>query len=386
MSIAVFKDRRITLAAVAVFIVVGIVLWRTLSAAQPKPGPAASAVPVSVTTVERRDVAHRVTGIGNVESLHSVVLRPQVSGIVTDVLFKEGQLVRKGDLLARIDDRAIAAALKQAEAQRARNAAALKSAELDFTRYDNLLKEEAISQQMVEQQRATVDQLRATLLADEAAIATAQVQLSYTRIVSPLDGRAGLRHVDAGNLVQAGDQTGLVTVTQLDPISVVFTLPQDLLPRIQPLLRKGSVEGVGAFERDGGPKLADGRLTMLDNQIDMTSGTIRLRAEFPNKQGTLWPGQFVTVQLQTSVSNDAVVVPARSVQEGLNGSFVFRVRDDKAEVVPVVVGYRENELAVIQEGLAQGDVVVTDGQSRLRSGVAVKTDATAQVAKAEQSR
>ncbi len=373
MSSSLFKDRRVLVAAVTACIVIGIVLWRSFGASQPQ-AAAPPPVPVSVVTVEQRDVAHRVTGIGSVQSLHSVLLRPQVSGIVTDVLFKEGELVRRGDLLARIDDRAIAAALKQAEAQKARNAALLRGAELDLTRYDNLLKQEAISQQTLEQQRAAVDQLHAAILADEAAIAAAQVQLSYTQITSPINGRVGLRHVDAGNLVQAGDQTGLVSVTQLDPISVVFTLPQDLLPRVQPLLRDGSA-AVIAFERDGGTRLADGHLTMIDNQIDAATGTIRLRAEFANPQGSLWPGQFVTVQLQTQVSGGATVVPARSVQEGLNGSFVFRIRDDRAEVVPVTVGYREAEIAVISAGVVPGDVVVVDGQSRLRPGSAVKTDA-----------
>lgn len=372
MSSALFKNRRLAMAALTALVAIGMIAWRSLGASQPRPTAAVPTVPVSIASVERRDVAHLVTGIGNVQSLHSVVLRPQVSGIVTEILFEEGRSVRKGEVLARIDDRAIIAALQQAQAQRARNDALLKAAELDLTRYANLRQQKLIPQQTLEQQHASVDQLRAAILGDDAAIAAAQVQLSHTRMTSPIDGRAGLRRIDAGNLVQAGDQAGLVTVTQLDPISVVFTLPQDLLPRVQPLLQNAAAAEVLAFERDGGLRLAEGRLTMIDNQIDAATGTIRLRARFANPQGALWPGQFVTVQLQTSVSGNATVVPARSVQEGLNGSFVFRVRGGKVDAVPVTVAYREAEIAVIRDGVTPGEVIVTDGQSRLKPGTAVE--------------
>jgi RND family efflux transporter MFP subunit len=191
------------------------------------------------------------------------------------------------------------------------------------------------------------------------------VQLSFTKITSPVNGRVGLRRVDAGNLVQVGDVEGLVTVTQVDPISVIFTLPQELLTRVQGLTNGESHAHVGAYDRDGGVLLAEGKLTTIDNQVDASTGTIRMRAEFANTEGRLWPGQFVTVRLQTGVSGNALVVPARTVRQGLQGPFVFRVRERKAEVVPVQVGYSNDEIAVIQAGLAEGDSVVIDGQSRL---------------------
>lgn len=321
--------------------------------------------PVLVTAVEQRDVPQVAAAIGTVQSLHNVVLRPQVSGIVTEVLFEEGQQVRRGQLLARIDDRTIVASLQQAEAEKARNEAQLKAARLDKSRYENLLAEEAISRQTVEQQSAQVEELEAAIRANEATIAAHLVQLSYTKITSPVNGRVGLRRVDPGNLVQAGDATGLVTVTQVDPISVIFTVPQDLLSRVQGLTRGQTHAHVGAYDRDGGVLLAEGKLTTIDNEVDASTGTIRMRAEFANAAGKLWPGQFVTVRLQTGVSNDALVVPARTVRQGLQGPFVFRVRDKIAEVVPVQVGYSNDEIAVIESGLTAGDSVVVDGHSRL---------------------
>lgn len=373
MSIRFPQSRGALIGAAVATPLVLLIGWRLLSgtlAADPPRGP--PPVPVSVVNVEQRDVPQLAAGIGTVQSLHNVVLRPQVSGIVTDVLFEEGQNVKRGQLLARIDDRTILANLRQAEAEKARNEAQLKAAKLDQSRYDNLLAEEAISRQTVEQQIAQVEQLEAAIRANEATIAAQQVQLSYTKITSPVNGRVGLRHVDPGNLVQLGDTAGLVTVTQVDPISVIFTLPQELLGRVQGLTQGAPYAHVGAYDRDGGVLLGEGKLTTIDNQVDASTGTIRLRAEFVNKEGKLWPGQFVTVRLQTGVSGNALVVPARTVRQGLNGPFVFRVRDKQAEVVQVEVGYSNDEIAVIQAGLDKGDSVVTDGQSRLTPNAKVK--------------
>lgn len=359
-------SRRALLGVFVVVPVASLLGWRLSSnsmAADPPRGP--PPVPVSVVTVEQRDVPQIAAGIGTVQSLHNVVLRPQVSGIVTEVLFEEGQQVKRGQLLARIDDRTIVANLRQAEAEKARNQAQLKAARLDQSRYDNLLAEEAISRQTVEQQVALVEQLEAAIRANEATIAAQQVQLSYTQITSPVTGRVGLRRVDAGNLVQAGDAEGLVAVTQVDPISVIFTLPQELLTTVQGLTGGTRNAHVSAFDRDGGVLLGEGKLTTIDNQVEAATGTIRLRAEFANREGKLWPGQFVTVRLQTGVSDNALVVPARTVRQGLEGPFVFRVRDRHAEVVPVQVAYSNDEIAVIREGLARGDSVVIDGHSRL---------------------
>ncbi|WPB75764.1 efflux RND transporter periplasmic adaptor subunit [Archangium violaceum] len=339
-----------------------------------KPGAASGppAVPVVVEQASRRDIPHLIRGIGTVQSLHSVVVRTQVDGLLTGVNFQEGQHVNEGDLLARIDDRAIAAEIAQARAEKARNEAQLHAARIDLERYGNLVRDEAIARQTVDQQKAQVEQLEATVRANEATVAAAQVRLSYTRITAPVTGRVGLRRVDPGNVVRASDAQGLVTVTQMNPIAVIFSLPQDELPRLQPLLRAPAGTPVTAFNRAGGEALAEGRLMMIDNQINPTTGTISLKAEFPNTEGKLWPGQFVTVEFSLGASQGATVVSARAIQRGLQGSFVFRVDEAKATVVPVTVGYADEELAVVTSGVAPGDTVVSDGHSRLKAGSTVK--------------
>ncbi|WP_224366253.1 efflux RND transporter periplasmic adaptor subunit [Hyalangium versicolor] len=346
--------------------------WLLGGSSKPRAATGPPTVPVVVEQVSRRDVPHLLRGIGTVQSLHSVVVRTQVDGLLTELAFKEGQQVKQGDLLARIDDRAIVAEVAQARAEKARNEALLHSARTDLERYGNLVRDDAIARQAVDQQKAQVEQLEATLLANEAMIAAAQVRLSYTRITSPVTGRVGLRRVDPGNVVRASDAQGLITVTQLDPIAVLFALPQEDLPRLQTLMRDPTGAPVTAFDRAGGAELAQGRLTMIDNQIDSTTGTIPLKAEFPNTEGKLWPGQFVTVELRTGESQGATVVSARAVQRGLQGPFVFRVEGEKATVVPVTVGYANDELAVLTSGVTPGETVVSDGHSRLKAGSMVK--------------
>lgn len=354
-------------AALAVIVLLAWWLWPSAAAAPPAPPP----VPVGLATVEQRDVPQWTKGIGSVESLHAVTLRPQVEGVLAEVRFREGQDVRRGDLLARIDDREYAAALLRAEADLASNRAQLVAAEQDLERYRKLLEEEAISLQTVEQQTATTARLRAAVKSSEAAVATAQVQLSYTRITAPVGGRVGLRRVDPGNLVRTSDAEGLVTVTQLDPISVIFSLPQEQLSRLHPLLQ-GEAAQVTALDRDNGTALAQGRLATVDNQVDPATGMVRLRAEFANKDGRLWPGQFVAISLRTGAQPAALVVPTQAVRQGLKGPFAFRVRDDKAELVPLEVAYQDDEIAIIAKGLAAGDRIVIDGHSRLKPGTAVK--------------
>lgn len=346
-------------------------LQRPPPAAQTASAPAP--ITVNVTRVEQRDVPHLARGIGNVRSLHSVTLRSRVDGILTETPFEEGQRVEQGALLAKIDDRAILATLAQARADKARNVAQRNAAQLDLTRYRELYsKDKAIPRQTVDQAVALVQELEAAIAANEATIAAAEVQLSYTRIVSPVSGRVGLRRVDPGNLVRATDTEGLVTVTQLDPIAVVFSLPQDMLPRIQTLLHGAAPVAVTAMDRDGGQVLATGRLAFIDNQIDATTGTIRLKAEFPNAEERLWPGQFVTVELPVGSSPAAMVLTLKAVQLGIDGPFVYRVVGDKVEAVPVSIGYQDDDIAVIESGLAIGDTVVLDGQSRLKPGATVR--------------
>ena len=332
----------------------------------------APAVPVTVALAEQRDVAHQQPSVGTVQSLHSVVIRPQVSGLLTEVRFKEGQLVERGTLLARIDDRSIQAALSRAQAEKASKQAQLRMAELDFERYRNLGDQNVVSRQTLDKQAALVDELKADIQASEAALVEQRVLLSFTQIVSPVRGRVGIRRVDPGNLVQAGDARGLVSVTQIDPISVVFTLPQDALLQLHDVANNPAAARVTAYDRDAGVQLATGQLTTFDNEIDATTGTIRLRAQFDNKGGKLWPGQFVAVQLQTGVTSNAIVVPARAVGHGLTGPFVFRIRNSKAEVVPVTLSYQDDEIAVVSKGVAARDSIVVDGQSRLKAGTSVQ--------------
>lgn len=364
------------LAVIAVLAVTGTGLWWLLArdGAATTP-PAQAAVPVVVTRVEIRDVPEFAHGLGNVQSLHGIDLRPQVDGILTEVLFSEGQDVSAGQLLARIDDRAIVAALEQARAARARNQAQLDSAINDLSRYRSLVKNRTIPQQTVDQQEALVAQLRAAVGADDAAIAAAEVQLSYTRIESPVSGRTGLRRVDPGNLVRAGDV--LVSITQMDPIAVVFALPQDLLPRVRDLQARGAAP-VSVYDRAGGTRLGSGVLQFIDNQIDSATGTVRLKAEFPNADGRLWPGQFVTAELQVDLHAGVAVVDSRAVRRGREHPFVYRVRGDVVDDVPVVLGFEDDNVAVIERGLAAGDTVVRDGQSRLQPGARVTVQAAPQ--------
>jgi membrane fusion protein, multidrug efflux system len=362
-------------AAIAgVAVLCGLLLWRTVRPAAPPGG--SDPVVVSVARVSRSDIPLLLTAIGNVQSLNNVVLKPQISGVLTQVLVHEGQHVQKGQLLASIDDRPFKAAENQARAIENRDRANLKIAELDLKRDENLLAGEAIAGQSVDQQRALVEELKATVQSDAAAVQTAEVQRSYASIVSPITGRVGMRRVDPGNLVQANDANGLFSVVQVDPISVLFSLPQQDLPRLQYLLADPTRAEVTAFDRDAATTLASGHLTNIDNQVDSATGTIQLRAEFANPQGKLWSGQFVTVQLRTGVDHDASVVNSRAVQNGLDGNFVFRIRNGKAEVVPVKVRYVQGSVTAIDNALVPGDLVVTDGQDQLTAGTVVKVAST----------
>ncbi|MDH4706684.1 efflux RND transporter periplasmic adaptor subunit [Pseudomonas aeruginosa] len=301
-----------------------------------KAAPAPARVPVNVARVERRDVEQQVSGIGTVTSLHNVVIRTQIDGQLTRLLVSEGQMVEAGELLATIDDRAVVAALEQAQASRASNQAQLKSAEQDLQRYRSLYAERAVSRQLLDQQQATVDQLRATLKANDATINAERVRLSYTRITSPVSGKVGIRNVDVGNLVRVGDSLGLFSVTQIAPISVVFSLQQEQLPQLQALL----------------------------------GGEAAVRASFDNRQARLWPVQFVAVSLHTGVRRDQLVLSSKAVRRGLEGNFVYRVAADRVEAVPVRVLQDIDGLSVV-EGLASGDQVVVDGHSRLMPGALV---------------
>jgi RND family efflux transporter MFP subunit len=333
---------------------------------------AAPAIAVSASKVRQLDIVQQLSGVGNVQSLNSVLLRPQIDGVLTKILVREGERVQRNQLIALIDDRALGAAVAQARAEKSRNEASLKIAELNLKRDSNLLAQQAISSQTVDEQRALVEQLEATVQSNEAAVHAAEIQQSYARITSPVAGKVGMRRVDPGNLVHASDTGGLFSVAQVDPISIVFTLPQQDLPRLQPLLDGVNRAEVIAFDRDAGTPLATGYLSTADNQIDASTGTIQLRAAFANGKGLLWPGQFVTVQLRIGTDRNVTAVAARALQHSLDGTFVFRVKGAAVEVVPVKVRYEEGGTAAIDAGLQVGDLVVTEGQDQLKAGTAVK--------------
>ena len=333
-----------------------------------------TAIPVRVVSVKQQDVPRFVSGIGSVLSLHSVVIRPQVEGVLTKLLVKEGQWVKEGDLLATIDDRAIRASLEQAKAQLGQSQAQLKVAGVDLKRYQLLSTDNGVSRQTLDQQQALFNQLQATVLGNQAAIAAAQVQLSYTQILSPVTGRVGIRNVDEGNFLRVADTQGLFSVTQIDPIGVEFSLPQNMLPTLQGLLKAQPPADVQAYlEGDGdsgGTLLGEGHLTLIDNQVAANTGTIRVKAEFANPDARLWPGQLVTLKLQTALDQKALVVPPQVVQRGIDGHYVYRLVGDKVESVPVKVVYQDSTLNIIA-GVGQGDKLVSDGQSRLKPGATV---------------
>ncbi|MNQ69146.1 Multidrug resistance protein MdtA precursor [compost metagenome] len=337
---------------------------------------APTAIPVRVASVVERDVPRYVSGIGSVLSLHSVVIRPQIDGILTRLLVKEGQWVKAGDLLATIDDRGIRASLDQARAQLGESQAQLQVAVVNLQRYKLLSVDDGVSKQTYDQQLALVNQLKATLQGNQAAIDAAQVQLSYTQIRSPVTGRVGIRTVDEGNFLRMSDTQGLFSVTQIDPIAVEFSLPQHMLPTLQGLLGATPAADVHAYlgaDTDGqtGDLLGTGHLSLIDNQINANTGTLRAKAVFSNPGQKLWPGQLVTIKIQTALDKNALVVPPTVVQRGLEQHFVYRIKGDKVESVPVQMVYQDSALNIIK-GVQAGDVLVSDGQSRLKPGASVQ--------------
>lgn len=367
-------QRKTTVIVLAV-VALAVMAWVATRPAKTKLS-ASSAIPVRVVSVAQQDIPRFVSGIGSVLSLHSVVIRPQVDGILTQLMVKEGQRVKAGDLLASIDDRAIRASLDQAKAQLGESQAQLQVAQVNLKRYKELSIDDGVSKQTYDQQQALVNQLKATALGNQAAIDAAQVQLSYTQIRSPVSGRVGIRNVDEGNFLRTSDAQGLFSVTQIDPIAVEFSLPQQMLPTLQGLIAAQHPASVDAFlgadtDSPAAILLGEGRLSLIDNQISATTGTIRAKAEFSNATQKLWPGQLVTVKIQTALDKAALVVPPTVVQRGLDSHFVYRVNGDKVDVVPVHVTYQNSDLTIVT-GVQAGDVLVSDGQSRLKAGAQVE--------------
>ena len=356
-------------------VLIGYLGWLYTSAAQTNAdkhqtkGPAP--IPVAIQTINNSDFPVYLNGLGTVQPYDTVTVRSRVDGQVIKVGFRQGQMVNEGDLLVQIDPRPYQAALEQAQAKKTQDEANLRNAQLDLERYSTLAKQDYASRQQVDTQQAKVDQLNAQLKGDQAAIDNAQTQLSYTTIRSPLTGKTGFRLIDPGNIVHATDQTGIVTIVKLQPISVVFTAPEENIGQINRALAAGNVP-VMALSSDGTKNLGQGHLALVDNQVDQASGTIRMKATFKNEDNALWPGLSVATRLLVGTRKNVLVVPNDAIQHGPNGLYAFVVgKDNKVDKHDIKVGDEGATESVALEGLTNGARVVTSGQYRLMEGTVV---------------
>ena len=385
------SSRRKTVWLVVSLLIVAVaaVWWVVYKPADPAPDAAPSSrgrgfrgmpavdTPVRVAAAATQDIDIVLPALGNVTAYNTVTVRSRVDGELIRVNFDEGQRVKAGDLLAEIDPRAYQAALTQAQGQQQQNQALLANARRDLQRYQTLFKQDSIARQQLDTQAALVRQYEGTQKIDQAAVDNAQLQLSYTRITAPISGRLGLRKVDQGNLVSSGDAEGLVVITQTDPISVVFSLPETQLPQVLAQVREGRTLPVQAYDRADENVIATGQLETIDNQIDITTGTVKLKARFENADDRLFPNQFVNVKLLVQTRDDVTVIPTAAVQQGSAGPFVFLLRDDSTvEVRQLKLGPINGDRVAVNDGLQPGDRVVVEGTDRLRTGakVAVVTD------------
>jgi multidrug efflux system membrane fusion protein len=374
--------RRVWLAVVLVLAVIaGVVAWATLREPANAPAskgrggldPSARPMPVVAAPARKGNIDVYINALGTVTPRNMVVVRARVDGQLMSVAFREGQNVKAGDLLAQIDPRPFEVQLTQANGQMARDQAQLKNAQVDLERYRTLLTQDSISKQQVDTQEALVRQFQGAVQADQGAIDNAKLQITYARITAPISGRVGLRQVDPGNMVHASDANGLVTITQLQPITVIYPVPEDNVPRIVRRMQSGQEVAVEAFDRSGKNKLATGRLLTFDNQIDTATGTVKVKAEFPNQDAALFPNQFVNVRMAVETRQDVTLAPAAAIQRGAPGTFVFLVKQDQSvAMTPVKLGATEGENAEVQSGLEPGNLVVVDGADKLRDGSKVE--------------
>jgi multidrug efflux system membrane fusion protein len=355
-------------------VVIALIAWRTLlhksaDAAARRTPPA---IAVDTARVTHSNVPIYLSGLGTVQAFYTVTVTARVDGELQKIAFTEGQTVHRGDLLAQIDPRPNQAAYDQAVAAKARDAAQLANAKRDLERYTLLQPQDLASKQTVDTQHAMVEQLSAQLQADQAAIDNARTQLEYTRITSPIDGRTGIRLVDPGNIVHAAAAAGIVVVTQVQPISVIFTLPEEKLPAVGAALAAGPVK-VTILSRDGATELDQGTLALIDNEIDQATGTAKLKATFSNAHNTLWPGQYVNARVLVRTAHDALTVPTAAVQLGPNGPFTYVVKaDSTVEVRPLKIGEESGGMTIVDNGLNLNETVVTSNHYRLQPGAHVR--------------
>ncbi|HTD75516.1 MAG TPA: efflux RND transporter periplasmic adaptor subunit [Steroidobacteraceae bacterium] len=370
-------QKRVVLGGLALAAIV-VVAWRVLY----KPADAATritpaAIAVDIAAVNHADVPIYLEGLGTVQAFYTVTVTARVDGELQKIDFIEGQTVRKGDLLAQIDPRPNQAAYEQAIATKAKDAAMLANAKLDLERYTLLQPQDLASKQTVDTARATVGQLTAQVNVDQAVVDNARTQLDYTRITSPINGRTGIRLIDPGNIVHAAATTGIVVVTQVQPISVIFTLPDDSLSSVGAALAAGPVQ-VTTVSRDGSTVLDEGTLTLIDNQVDQATGTAKFKATFSNTHNTLWPGQYVNARVLVRTERNVLTVPTAAVQLGPHGPFTYVVKDDSTvEVRSLELGAESGGKTVIKKGIALNERVVTSNQYRLQAGVHIRDNAAA---------
>jgi membrane fusion protein, multidrug efflux system len=372
------------IAGAAVLLLVLLGAWHWLAAKRDTAPKLPPAIAVDVATAQRADVPVYLEGLGTVQAFYTVTITARVDGQIDKVAFTEGQDVKKGDLLVQIDPRPYQAALGVAIAARDKDQALLANAHRDMLRYAELAPEDLASKQTVDTQRSLITQLQAQIKGDEAAIDNARTQLEYTTIRSPIDGRTGIRQVDPGNIVHASDTTaaGMVVVTQLEPISVIFSLPEEAFDQLSGALARGPVTAI-ALSRDSKQHLDQGTVALIDNEIDQTTGTIRVKATLPNKQRRLWPGEFVNMRVQTKLEHQVLTIPANALERGPDGLFAYVVqRDSTILAVPLTTGEQTGDVVVVEKGLAAGDQVVTSNHYRLQPGSRIRAN-EAKVARAQ---
>lgn len=372
------KNHKVLFILIIVFIVIAAIVYTAPILAKRKADKQMKAMktptqPVSAVSVRTADLPVYIKALGTVTPANTVTVRSQVGGQLIRLHFKEGQMVEKGDLLAEIDPRPFQVSLMQAEGQLARDEELLKNAEADLARYKVLLGQDSIAVQQVTTQESLVKQYKSVLQTDKAQIASAKLQLAYSRITAPLSGRVGLKVVDPGNMISTSDTTGVAVITQLQPITVVFSVPQDNLPAILKRSQSADLVPVLALDQEGKTLLAKGKLLAVDNQIDTTTGTVKLKGIFRNEDNRLFPNQFVNIRLKVDTLQDATVISTAAIQRGSIGTFAYVVKDDKTVTVrPIKLGPADGELVAVTEGLAPGENVVTVGGDKLREGSKVE--------------